>query len=125
MSDRDLEDRRHYKDDSWHLNKAFAYSLILLMITNLGATTWWASGINKDVESFSSVPAEVVRLREDFIRLETRITLQEGVYGELKTVITDLKDLTLTIYKEQATRTSTIRRSDEHIDNTSIHVHRK
>jgi hypothetical protein len=54
-------ERRHAEPAEWHNNKNYLISIIFLLISNIGATIWWASSINSDVEVLKAKPDLLIK----------------------------------------------------------------
>jgi len=94
-------DRR--ADPVWHNNKNYFLSIIFLIISNIGATIWWASSINSDVEILKSKPD----LLERVIRLETSVELHNKYFDKFTISLDNLNSSIIRVDKELERRKTT------------------
>ena len=91
---------RRSESPEWHTNKNYLLSIIFLTLSNIGATIWWASGINHDVQALKDRPD----LTERVIKLEATVELHNQYFRKLTKTLDDLNEVVRKIDKEQARR---------------------
>lgn len=100
---------RRSDNPEWHTNKNYLLSIIFLLISNIGATIWWASSINSDVEVLKARPNLLVRV----IKLETTISLQNKYFNRLDITLENMNRTITRIDREQARRKSIVDRAEK------------
>ncbi len=104
--DYDGVDRR--VDIAWHNNKNYFLSIIFLIIGNIGATIWWASSMNSDVEVLKAKPD----LLERVIKLETTVSLHNKYFDKLHATLNEVNGSVSRIDKELARRRTVFERAE-------------
>ena len=108
VTGRDMaQDRRQ----EWHQTRGLAISIILLLITNIISSIWWAASLTKDVEQLRSLPD----LSERVIRLEAVSEAQTLYLTRLGSTLDKINTNMDRIDREQARRTSIVKRAGEHL----------
>lgn len=115
------QERRHHEEDrrenEWHTSRTTSYSIIFLLLTNIGATIWWASELNADVKSLKNVPDQVSNLEQRVITLEVQNSQAVKVLEEFKRVLEKLDQTIENVAKEQSRRTPVIKKAEDEFFN--------
>lgn len=78
------------KTDKWHINKSIPLALLFTMFIQVMGLTWWAAGVNFQVNQ-NKHDLEVLRSsHEKVLRMEA---IMEGVLIEVRELRSDLKKL--------------------------------
>lgn len=96
----------------WHQTKGLSVTIIVLLLTNIISTVWWAATLTNDVDRIKDRPD----LNERVIRLEA---IQEANGQYLVRMATALSNMTETIKRidrEQARRASIVRSAEKHLE---------
>ena len=101
------EERRQHMD--WHLNKNFALSIILLLITQTVSGIWWAASITSEVDRLKSKPDLIERV----IKLEAKADEQGRVLSRIDETLNRLDETINKVAAEQQRRSTTIERTED------------
>ena len=101
----------------WHLDKKLTLSIIMVLIANTVAFIWNASALWNDVDNLTGVPAEMIKLREDVIRLQEHDKLMDGTLGDLARAIKENNALISKFGNEQSRRKPIVDRAERELFN--------
>lgn len=118
-------------EDQWHRSKITVVSIIFGIAITIGSVIWQGALITAGIDTMSATVKVLVTndlaRQNDIIALRERVLRNEIMLSEQGKLLTDIKrtlekfDTTLDrINVEQQRRTSTIERSDEHLNG---HMH--
>ena len=96
----EFEDRRASNRDEWHNTKGLAITIIVLLITNIISSVWWAATLTNDVNSLKEAP----KLTERVIRLEAVTEANTKYMNRLNRTLDIVNSNMIRMDKEQTKR---------------------
>ncbi len=96
----------------WHQTKGLSITIIVLLLTNIVSTVWWAATLTKDVDIIKSSPPLVERV----IRLETIADIQYRYLNRLNATLDKVNANMERIDREQARRSTTVKKAERYFD---------
>jgi len=111
------EEERRRDDKDWHQTKGIALTIIILLITNIGASIWWAASLTSDVGVIKDQVKEQPEIVERIIKLETITELMQGTFGRYIEALHDIEQTVARIDREQARRKSIIDAVEKQFEN--------
>ena len=96
----DYHGRERRRDIEWHQTKGISITIILLLLTNIVSTVWWAASLTNDVDSIKARP----KLTERVIRLEAVTEANSKYLNRLSRVLDKLETTVSRIDREQVKR---------------------
>ncbi len=97
-----IEERRV----DWHQTKGLSITIIVLLVTNIISTVWWAATLTNDVDTIKQMPPLVERV----IRLEAVTEVHNRYLNSLNSTLDRVNANMSRIDREQARRTSIIKK---------------
>jgi len=97
----------------WHLTQKFSIGVLLLLVSNIGTTIWWAAKLDTTVTNMGEIPARITTVEEKIIAIETENKLKNGLLGEFTQTLNALDNTISRIDREQARRTPMVNRVEQ------------
>lgn len=88
----------------WHLNKSVSLSVIILLLSNISISVWFASGLNNDVETLKLKPDLLTRV----IILEEKTSEHGRIIAKMDATLDKFNTTLDRIDREQAKRTNLV-----------------
>jgi len=98
---------------SWHLNQKFSVGVLILVLSNIFTTIWWAAKLDTTVINLGDIPNRMTAVEEAIIVLRTENNLKNGILGEVKQTLITLDNTISRIDREQARRTPMVDRVEK------------
>lgn len=108
----DIVDKMNETPD-WHQTKGLFVAIIVLLLTNIGSSIWWAADLNNDVQDLKEEP----NLLERVLKLEAITEANAKYLNRLNSTLDRVNANMTRIDREQVKRTETIERAKRYLGN--------